>query len=322
MVKNHHPRRGSLQFWPRKRARRLYARIRNWIDNGEIKLQGFIGYKVGMTHILIKDQNPNSPTKNMGISIPVTVVECPPLKPLSIRFYKKTSYGLKLASELFAQKLDKELSRKTKVKSKGKETEDFDEIRLAIYTQPRLTTISKKKPEIIEIAIGGKDSKAKLEYARQLLEKDIDINDIFKEGQLLDVHGVTKGQGFQGTVKIHGAKIRQHKSEKTKRGIGNLGAWKPKKVQYTIAQAGKHGYKQRTEYNKLLMKIGENPGEINPNGGWIRYGLVKNRYILIKGSVPGTEKRPIILTEPKRASPKFKLQVPQISYISTESKQR
>src|SRR3989344_3020482 len=210
------PRRGSLQYWPRKRAKRSYASIRSWVGQNETKLLGFAGYKAGMTHIIIRD-NTNSITKGDLISQPVTVIECPPLKPLSLRFYKKTPTGLRCVSELFAKNLDKELTRKIKLSKKSNESQDYDNIKLVVYTQPKLTSIGKKKPEIFELGISG-NKEQKLEFGKSLLNKEININEVFKEGQFLDVHGITKGKGFQGTVKRFGVSIRQHKSEKVKRG--------------------------------------------------------------------------------------------------------
>ena len=74
------PRSGSMQFWPRKRARRIYARIRSWVKSDDNKPLGFAGYKVGMTHCLFLDNKKTSMTKNQEVPVPVTVIECPPLK--------------------------------------------------------------------------------------------------------------------------------------------------------------------------------------------------------------------------------------------------
>jgi len=315
----HNPRRGSLQFWPRCRARRQYARIKAWHKGKDVKLLGFAGYKAGMTHVMLEDNNPDSLYKGEIISYPVTIIECPPLKPYSIRFYQKTVNGFKVISEVFAKNVDKHLQRKIQASKKtNKEPESFDDIRLVVYTQPILVGL-KKKPELFELGIGGEDNKARLDYAKGLLDKEIKLSDIFKEGQFLDTHSISKAKGFQGTVKRFGVRIMQHKAEKTKRGIGNLGAWTPKKVSWTVAQAGKMGYHQRTEHNKLSLKIGTDPKEINIKGGFLNYGLVKNDYLILKGSVAGTRKRLITFTEPSRAPAK----VPQytINSIDTNSKQ-
>ena len=320
MANIHHPRRGSLQIWPRVRAKRHIARIRTWhTDSSDSKLLAFIGYKAGMTHLIVRDTSPHSMYKNDDLFIPATVIECPPLRALSLCFYKKTYDGLKLFSEVSSKSITKELKKHIKLtKKEVKEPENFDEIRLKVYTQPYLLGIGKKKADIIEIGISGKDNKEKLNFAKSLLEKEIKIQDFFKDQKFFDVHSVTKGKGFQGTVKRYGVKIRQHKAEKTKRGIGTLGSWHPNKVQFQVAQAGKMGYHQRTEYNKQTLLIDSDPKKINPKSGFLHYGLIKNDYILLKGSIPGSSKRPIILTPNIRRRQGFDY---QIKLINLDSKQ-
>lgn len=310
------PRKGSKQFWPRKRAKKAVARVRNFAKLKDIKPLAFLGYKAGMTHIQVRDNNPTSLTKSQIITIPATIIDCPPIKPLSLRFYKKTTTGTKLLSEIFAEKLDK----KVKHHKSGKIPEAYDDIRLTIYTEPKKTSTSKKTPDIFEMCLGGKMSEEKLTKAQELLKKEsFPVSEIFDEGQLLDIHSLTKGKGYQGPVKRFGVRIRQHKSEKTKRGPGNLGPWTPKRVAAgQIAHAGKMGYHQRTEYNKLLVKIAK-AEEVNQKGGIKHYGKIKNDSLLIKGSVAGSAKRPIVLTFPERTKKKPKIY--EIVKISTESKQ-
>ena len=311
-----------MQFWPRVSARHHYTRIRNWPESKEPNLVGFAGYKVGMTHLLINDNNPHSLTKGTEIFCPVTIMECPPLKTASIRFYKKTINGAKLISELFADSLDKELERKiTLHKKKGKEPTDFDFIRLLCYTQPKLTGIGKTTPETFEIAIGG-GKEQQLTYAKEKLGKEIVVADAFKEGQFIDTHSITKGKGFQGPVKRFGVQLRHHKSEKSRRNPGSLGAWNAQgHIMWRTAHAGKTGNYLRTEYNKWIIKIGNKADEINTKGGFVNYGIVKNPYILVKGSVGGSTKRLIRLTNATRHSGKNIMEAPQVAYISTESKQ-
>ena len=57
------PRSGSLQFWPRKRSKRAYPRIRARPEANEPGLQGFAGYKVGMTHVLAIETRKHSHKK-------------------------------------------------------------------------------------------------------------------------------------------------------------------------------------------------------------------------------------------------------------------
>jgi large subunit ribosomal protein L3 len=310
-----------MQYWPRSRSIRSSARVRTWLPSKDIKPLGFAGYKVGMTHLLIIDNKPTSLTKGKEIICPVTVVECPPLKVVSIRFYKTSQNNSTLVSEILADNLDKELERKIITpKKKGKEVDNFDFVRLLCQTQPKLTGIGKKIPEIFEIAIGG-DKEQQLKYAREKLGSEIVVNDSFKEGQLLDLHSITRGKGFQGPVKRFGVSLRHHKSEKSRRNPGTLGSWKAQgHIMWRTAHAGKMGYHTRTEHNKWLVKVGTKPEEINSKGGFLHYGLVKNMYILVKGSLGGTNKRLLRFTNAARQKKKSP-EAPQIEYTSIESKQ-
>ncbi|MBI2651258.1 50S ribosomal protein L3 [Candidatus Woesearchaeota archaeon] len=298
------PRRGSLQYWPRKRSKRAFPRIRIWHKTKEtkdVKPLGFAGYKVGMTHLIINDNRKSSTTKGMDIFCPATIIECPPLKAASIKFYKKTVNGLKTVSEFCADNPEKELARAIKLPKKQSMAEnkipsDFDEVRLLVHTMPKLTGIGKKKPEIFEIAISG-NKEEQLNYAKNKIGKEIIVSEVFKEGQQLDVHAVSKGKGVQGPVKRFGISLKHHKSEKGRRRPGSLGAWNSQgHIMWRTSQAGKMGYHARVEHNKWLLKIG-NPNEINKKGGFQHYGVVNNTCILIKGSVIGAKKRLIRLTE-------------------------
>ncbi|MBS3132282.1 50S ribosomal protein L3 [Candidatus Woesearchaeota archaeon] len=315
------PRSGSMQFWPRKRAKRQYARVRSWASSKDAKALGFAGYKVGMTHAIIADNRKNSKTKGQGISCPLTIIECPPLKVISARFYKNSDYGLKVASEVFSQSSDKELERKItlpkSIEKKFEDMADFDDVTIMVYTQPKLTGIGKKKPEIFEIAIGGK-KEDKAAFAKEKLGKEISLKDVFNAGQQVDIHAVTKGKGFQGPVKRFGVSIRSHKSEKTKRGPGTLGGWKAQAhFMYRVAHAGQMGYHLRTEYNKWIVRIGEKPEEINANGGFHEYGVVKNAYLLVKGSVAGAKKRLVRINTSTRPNRGIPAEAPSVQYINS-----
>jgi len=312
MPKTHKPRAGSMQFWPRSRSKTSYANIHSWAKKE--KVLAFAGYKAGMTHIL--ENNPKAKVAKT-VSIPVTVIECPPLKPLSLRFYKNTPYGAKIISEVQAKNLNKELSKKIRLPKAHKEKsipESYDYFRLAVYTQPKLTNIGKKRPDIFEIAVQNN-----IEEAKKLLDSEIKLNSVFKSGQFVDVHAITKGKGFQGPVKRFGVQLKSHKSEKKRRSAGNLGAFTPRKVNWNVPQHGQMGYFKRTEHNKLVYLVDSDPKKINQKGGMKGYGVLKNDYLLIKGSIAGPRKRLIILSEPIRN--KKEKPAPEILYISQESKQ-
>ncbi len=330
MGKTDKPRSGSMAYWPRVRAKKLYARVRGWTNK---KLQnngvlGFAGYKVGMTHIIGIDNNKKTPTAGTQISVPVTIIECPSLKIFAIRFYKKTSYGLKVDHDFFF-KPSKELSRKIDVHKKFNDIKELDnikpdefaEISLIVYTQPKNAGVSKKKPEIFELKMNGSNQK-KLDFIKAHPDKEISLNEVFKEGELVDVHAVTKGKGTQGPVKRFGIGLKSHKSEKGRRRPGSIaGGWVAQQhMMYRVAFSGQTGKHQRLQLNSQIIKIGNKPEEINPKDGFPHYGKVKTTYLLLNGSVPGTKKRMIILTHALRSQKNIKT-LPSISSVSLQSKQ-
>ncbi len=85
------PRKGSLQFWPRKRAKKFLPRVNySTINSSNVhgKLYGFISYKAGMKSAIVKDETEHSMTKGKRIAVPVTILECPNMKIFSVRLYK------------------------------------------------------------------------------------------------------------------------------------------------------------------------------------------------------------------------------------------
>jgi large subunit ribosomal protein L3 len=329
MATTRHPRRGTLQYAPRKRAHRMYPRVRSYPSIPDVKPIGFAGYKVGMTHIMMIDNGKTALMKGEEVAIPTTIIECPPLRLISIRLYKKTDYGLILANEIFSSdykalarrlKLPKSTDATQKIAAAEQKLAEYAQIRINVCTQPELTTIGKKKPEVFELAIGGKDNKAKFDYAKQNLGKEIKAADVLKEGQQVDIHAVTKGHGYQGAVRRMGIDLKQHKSEKGVRTPGNVGPWNGNRG-WTVPHAGQTGFHNRLQRNNWIVKIGDNPETVNPKGGAIRYGLVKNNFILIKGSVLGASKRLIRMTPAARPNKRFPAEAPSITTIDQSAKQ-
>ncbi len=330
-MKYSRPRRGSLAFSPRKRARDVVPRIRSWPNyEGEPKLLGFAGYKAGMTHVIMIDDRKNSPTYGEEIVVPVTVLECPPMRVAGIRVYKNTMYGLQIAKEVWTTELDEHLSRRLPLPKKIKtdveslrDVENIAEVRLITYTQPYLITgVPSKTPDVMEYKVGGSDINAVLDYAISKLGKEIRVSEVFQEGAFIDVIAITKGKGFQGPVKRWGVITldAKHARSSKHRRVGTLGPWTPHRVRWTVPQAGQMGFHQRTEYNKRIIKIGENGEEITPEGGFVRYGVVRSDYVLVSGSVPGPVKRLIRMRDAIRP-PRYTYEGINIVYISTKSKQ-
>jgi large subunit ribosomal protein L3 len=298
MGTTHKPKAGSLQYWPRKRAERILPNV-NWnaIKSTNAGLMGFIGYKVGMTSAFVKDETADSMTKGKKIIVPATIVECPELKIFSVRFYKDK----KVAGDVIVSN-DKELKRVVKVpKQVGKIEDfknDFDDVRVIVYSDVKKTDV-KKAPDMIELAIVG-TKEQKLAFVKDKAGKSISVSEIFSKG-LVDVRGVTTGHGLQGPVKRIGITLKSHKSEKGVRRPGNLAPWHPARVTFVTAMAGQFGFFTRVLLNNTIIKQAKiSELNINKNGGFPHYGNIKTEFLVISGSLPGPQKRPLLLTAPLR----------------------
>jgi large subunit ribosomal protein L3 len=331
--KTHAPKHGSLAYLPRHRAKKPVARIRYWpkITADTPTLLGFLGYKAGMTYVFTIEDRKRSPNFGKEVMRAATILETPPIIICGIRTYTHNPYGLQQITECW-MKDPPEILERALVLPESFNTEEMMEkinnnldqttnIRAIIATQPSMANLSKKKPEITEIEIGGGTIPQQLEYAKGLLGKTVTPEEIFKNGQYIDVAAVTTGKGWQGPVKRWGVTILQAKGRKTKRGIATLGPWNPHHLMYSIPRAGQMGYHQRIEFNKRILKIGKDGKEVTVKGGFIRYGNVKGPYMIIEGSVAGTEKRTIRLRYPARPPKQVPETPPQITHISLESPQ-
>ncbi len=323
MTKRHRPRRGSLAFSPRKRALSQIARVRSWISSGDSpRVGGFAGYKAGMTHIIKVDDKSNSLTEGTEISVPVTVIETPPMKIDGIRCYSKTAYGLRIIGEVHAddEKRDERLPEIESAVTDGK----INVIRVIVKAMPKhVKGVPKKKAETMEINIVGGSVQDMFNYSKSILGGEMHISDVFNNGDVIDVSAVTKGKGTQGPVKRWGTIIQDRKAYRSSKGrhIGNIGPWHPARVRWTVPQLGQTGYHQRTEFNKRIMMIGDDGESATPDGGFTKYGVVTNPYVIIKGSVPGPSKRLVRMRGAIRPTGRYIGAEPDITYISLESKQ-
>jgi len=303
----HRPRYGSLQFWPRKRASKFLPSV-NWkaIENNskfKLPILGFVGYKVGMAQAIVRDNTATSLTKGKQIVLPVSIVECPPMKIFSLRLYKNNN----VAKEILNENIDKEIKRVMKFPKKtmkemeklSGEIENYDDLRIIIYTVVKKTGI-KKTPDILEVGLKG-NIKEKLNFAKEHLNKEINISDVVGKDNLVDIRAVTKGKGLAGPVKRFGIGLKSHKAEKGRRKPGTLGPWIPKKVSMSVPLAGQYGFFTRVQYNSKVIGLDSiDKKNINPPSGFQNFGIIKTNYIILKGSIAGPPKRPILMTNPLR----------------------
>ena len=191
-----------------------------------------LGTKVGMTQVF--DES--------GICIPITVVKAGPV---------------------------------TVVQKKTVETDGYNSLKVG-YSD--ISENKLNKPDV------GQFNKISVEPKRHLKEfraenyneydvgAVINVQDVFEEGNKIDVSGVSKGKGFAGSVKRHGNKIcRMSHGSKYHRGVGSLGACStPARVFKGKKMPGHMGTDKCTVQNLNVIKVDSERG-----------------LLLIKGAVPG-----------------------------------
>lgn len=310
--KHSQPRRGSLAYLPRARAKSMEARIRTWpeTEGDQPKLLGHAGFKAACMRIASIDDREKTPNFGKQLVSLGTVVVTPPMMIIGIRGYSKDRYGLDSIFDIYAKDLPKELSRlfTTKHDEKGLEKAEkllghIKDLYAIGAIMPSRAGLQQKKPYVFEVAVKGGDIQKQFAYLKELLGKEVKIDQVFQKGAEVDTAAITKGKGIEGPITRWGVKKKQHKSRKSVRALGTLGPISPATIMYTVPRAGQRGFHQRTQYNSRIMIIGNSENEemkVNPSGGFKHFGVVKGDYIILRGSIPGTYRRLVKLRAPVR----------------------
>src|SRR5262249_31943078 len=111
---------------------------------------------------------------------------------------------------------------------------------------PREAGMEQKKPYVFEIAVKGGDKQKQFTFLKDLLGKEVKVDQVFQKGADVDVAAITKGKGIEGPITRWGVKKKQHKSRKSVRALGTLGPISPATIMYTVPRAGQRGFHQRT----------------------------------------------------------------------------
>ena len=309
------PRRGSLAYLPRGRAKSMEARIRSWpkIDSDEPKLLGYAGFKAGCVQLVSIDDREKTPNHGKQLVSLGTVIVTPPNLIAGIRCYSKDTNGKHVYSDFYATNLPKNISNLIKSKDEQgipkyseKDFKKIIEVHALIAVIPKNEGLEQKKPYIFETSVSGGDIKKRFEFTKELLGEEVKINQVFEAGVAVDTAAITKGKGWEGPITRWGVKRKQHKSRKSVREVGSLGPISPQYVMYTVPRAGQRGLHQRIEYDKRIMVMDNTENakyDINPKGGFKHFGNVHGDFIILHGSVPGTYKRLIKLRTQIRNTP-------------------
>nr|KAF6369433.1 hypothetical protein mMyoMyo1_010769 [Myotis myotis] len=321
------PRHGSLGFLPRKRSSRHRGKVKSFPKDDSSKpvhLTAFLGYKAGMTHIVREVDRPGSKVNKKEVVEAVTIVETPPMVVVGIVGYVETPRGLRTFKTIFAEHISDECKRrfyknwhKSKKKAftkyckkwqdddgKKQLEKDFSSmkkycqvIRVIAHTQMRLLPLRQKKAHLMEIQVNGGTVAEKLDWARERLEQQVPVNQVFGQDEMIDVIGVTKA----------GQKGYHHRTEINKK-IYKIGQG------YLIKDGKLIKNNASTDYD-LSDK------SINPLGGFVHYGEVTNDFVMLKGCVVGTKKRVLTLRKSLLVQTKRRaLEKIDLKFIDTTSK--
>ena len=191
---------------------------------------GLVGRKAGMTRVFTED----------GKSIPVTLIEATP-------------------------------NRITQIKTP--ETDGYSAVQVAVGS---------RRASLVTKPVAGHLAKAKVEAGRGLWELRIEADklgdftvggeikaDIFEVGQKVDVQGVTKGKGFQGTIKRWNFRMGDatHGNSLSHRAPGSLGQRQtPGRVFPGKKMSGHMGDVTQTTQNLQVVKVDAERGLIAVRG--------------------------------------------------------
>ena len=277
------PRHGSLGFLPRKRCQRHRGKVKTFpADDAskEVHLTAFLGYKAGMTHILREVNKPGSKIHKKEVVECVTIVETPPMVAVGVVGYVETPQGLRTLRTVWAAKLSDEAKRRfyknwyaSKKKAFAHYQANYSEedvkakleemkkhcsvIRLIAHTQTGKIGLRQKKAHIMEIQVNGGSVEAKVDWAHSMMEKEIKVDQVINDNQMIDTIAVTKGHGIEGVINRWGVTRLPRKSHRGLRKVACIGSWHPSRLSYSVPRSGQKGYGHRTEINKKVYMVGK-----------------------------------------------------------------
>jgi large subunit ribosomal protein L3 len=303
------PRRGSLAYRPRGRAKSFVPRIRTWpkVESDKPVLLGFPGYKAGTVHVITVDDRSKTPNFGKPLFNLSSVITLPDAQISGMRLY-----GHQNGQDMAIVDVSKAGQTSDKLP-----LERTARVAALVSSVPRDAGLSQKEPVVMEVGVSGGDVKSQAEFVLGLIGKKVKFTDTFKAGMSVDVLGISKGKGFEGPITRFGVKRKQHKSRKSVRAVAVIGPWHPAAVMYTVARAGQMGFHQRTETGKKILLVGNaaaNP--ITPSGGFEHFGQVGGDYAVVKGAVPGPARRMVVVRMKARGYVKNQ-NPPQVIEVST-----
>lgn len=189
---------------------------------------------------------------------------------------------------------------------KTTETDGYDAIQLGYDT---------KREKLSNKAEKGHLAKANTAPKRFLKEiRGVDVSkyqlgqeltvEVFGEGEMVDVTGISKGKGFQGVIKRYNqSRGPMGHGSQYHRGVGSLGTMRPMRVFKGKKLPGHMGQVTVTMQNLEIVAV-----------------MPEENVILIKGNVPGAKKSLVIIKSAVKMPEVKKEKVELVSYLSEEPK--
>lgn len=154
------------------------------------------------------------------------------------------------------------------------------------YDAVQLAAIDKKEKQTTQAMQGHFDragtapKRVVKEFRSFVLDVDLGdevrVEDLFEEGEIVDVVGTSKGKGYQGVVKRHGfggVGMRTHGQHNRQRAPGSIGqSSDPSRVFKGTRMAGRQGNARTKIKNLEVVRL-----------------LPDHNLILIRGAVPGAK---------------------------------
>ncbi|MEI5909194.1 50S ribosomal protein L3 [Bacillus spongiae] len=169
-----------------------------------------------------------------------------------------------------------EASQNVVLQKKTDETDGYNAVQLGFEDKREKLA---NKPEKGHVAKAETAPKRFLREIRGVNMDDFEVGqevkvNIFAEGELVDVTGISKGKGFQGAIKRHGqSRGPMSHGSRYHRRPGSMGPVDPNRVFKGKLLPGRMGGEQITVQNLEIVKVDE-----------------ERNLLLVKGNVPGAKK--------------------------------
>ena len=127
--------------------------------------------------------------------------------------------------------------------------------------------------------------------------------EVFEEGEMVDVSGISKGKGFQGVIKRYNqSRGPMGHGSQYHRGVGSLGTMRPMRVFKGKKLPGHMGHVSVTMQNLEVVAV-----------------MPEENVILIKGNVPGPKKSLVIIKSAVKKPNTKREKVELVTYVTEEA---